>query len=92
MEKYSRVEKPKPESPINENEIRVTTQGLIRNYISYATTLLQVHFFINRPNFAYLTLFLNRMCSYLRSNLVLVHSVIDWILLVDIWIRLVRSL
>ena len=42
MEKYSRVEKPKPESPINENEIRVTTQGLIRNYISYATTLLQV--------------------------------------------------
>ncbi|GMH20421.1 hypothetical protein Nepgr_022262 [Nepenthes gracilis] len=41
MDRYQRVEKPKPESPINENEIRVTTQGLIRNYISYATSLLQ---------------------------------------------------
>lgn len=41
MDRYQRVEKPKPESPINENEIRITTQGLIRNYISYASTLLQ---------------------------------------------------
>ncbi|EXC24177.1 Alba-like protein C9orf23-like protein [Morus notabilis] len=41
MDRYQRVEKPKPESPINENEIRITTQGVIRNYISYATTLLQ---------------------------------------------------
>ncbi|GAB4841308.1 hypothetical protein Ancab_022034 [Ancistrocladus abbreviatus] len=41
MDRYTRVEKPKPESTINENEIRVTTQGLIRNYISYATSLLQ---------------------------------------------------
>ncbi|GAB2298545.1 hypothetical protein Dimus_032611 [Dionaea muscipula] len=41
MDRYQRVEKPKLESPINENEIRVTTQGLIRNYISYATTVLQ---------------------------------------------------
>ncbi|OWM62789.1 glycine-rich cell wall structural protein 1.8 [Punica granatum] len=41
MDRYQRVEKPKPESPINENEIRITTQGLIRNYVSYATTLLQ---------------------------------------------------
>lgn len=44
MDRYQRVEKPKPESPINENEIRITTQGVIRNYISYATTLLQVIF------------------------------------------------
>lgn len=42
MESYRRVEKPKPELPISENEIRITTQGAIRNYISYATTLLQV--------------------------------------------------
>lgn len=42
MDRYQRVEKPKPESPINENEIRITTQGVIRNYITYATTLLQV--------------------------------------------------
>ncbi|KAL2508013.1 Alba DNA/RNA-binding protein [Forsythia ovata] len=41
MDRYQKVEKPKPESPINENEIRITSQGLVRNYISYATTLLQ---------------------------------------------------
>lgn len=45
MDRYQKVEKPKPESPINENEIRITTQGAIRNYITYATTLLQVLFF-----------------------------------------------
>jgi hypothetical protein len=42
MDRYQRVEKPRPEVAINENEIRITTQGLIRNYISYATSLLQV--------------------------------------------------
>ncbi|KAL6978775.1 ribonuclease P [Sarracenia purpurea var. burkii] len=41
MDRYQKVEKPKPELPINENEIRITAQGLVRNYISYATTLLQ---------------------------------------------------
>ncbi|XP_057473574.1 uncharacterized protein LOC130761981 isoform X3 [Actinidia eriantha] len=41
MDRYQKVEKPKPEVPINENEIRITAQGLVRNYISYATTLLQ---------------------------------------------------
>ncbi|KAL8489869.1 hypothetical protein ACS0TY_025671 [Phlomoides rotata] len=41
MDRYQKVEKPKPESPVNENEIRITSQGLVRNYISYATTLLQ---------------------------------------------------
>ncbi|CAA3023821.1 ribonuclease P subunit p25 [Olea europaea subsp. europaea] len=41
MDRYQKVEKPKPESPINENEIRITSQGLVRNYISYATALLQ---------------------------------------------------
>ncbi|CAN4090942.1 unnamed protein product [Withania somnifera] len=41
MDRYQKVEKPRPEEPIKENEIRVTAQGLIRNYISYATTLLQ---------------------------------------------------
>ncbi|KAL0907003.1 hypothetical protein M5K25_025538 [Dendrobium thyrsiflorum] len=41
MDRYQRVEKPRPESAINENEIRITSQGLIRNYISYATSLLQ---------------------------------------------------
>ncbi|GFS46651.1 alba DNA/RNA-binding protein [Actinidia rufa] len=41
MDRYQRVEKPRPEVPINENEIRVTTQGRMRNYITYATTLLQ---------------------------------------------------
>ncbi|XP_055813047.1 uncharacterized protein LOC129882672 [Solanum dulcamara] len=41
MDRYQKVEKPKPELPINENEIRITSQGLVRNYISYANTLLQ---------------------------------------------------
>ncbi|TXG60484.1 hypothetical protein EZV62_015057 [Acer yangbiense] len=41
MDRYQRVEKPKPETPINENEIRITTQGRMRNYITYATTLFQ---------------------------------------------------
>lgn len=46
MDRYQRVEKPRSEnSPINENEIRITTQGRMRNYITYATTLLQVYFF-----------------------------------------------
>jgi len=35
------VDKPRPEiSDIKENEIRITTQGKMRNYISYATNLL----------------------------------------------------
>lgn len=42
MDRYQRVEKPRAEMPINENEIRITTQGRMRNYITYATTLLQV--------------------------------------------------
>ncbi|RWW55800.1 hypothetical protein BHE74_00037523 [Ensete ventricosum] len=42
MDRYQRVEKPRPESAIDENEIRITSQGLIRNYVSYATSLLEV--------------------------------------------------
>ncbi|KAG6529435.1 hypothetical protein ZIOFF_011633 [Zingiber officinale] len=41
MDRYQKVEKPRPESAINENEIRITGQGVIRNYVSYATSLLQ---------------------------------------------------
>ncbi|KAL4352932.1 hypothetical protein GQ457_06G035420 [Hibiscus cannabinus] len=40
MDRYQRMEKPKAEIPINQNEIRITTQGRLRNYITYATTLL----------------------------------------------------
>jgi hypothetical protein len=42
MDLYLRVERPWNESTIEENEIRITAQGLIRNYVSYATSLLQV--------------------------------------------------
>lgn len=42
MEMYNRVEKPKDETPIAENEIRITSMGRARNYITYAMTLLQV--------------------------------------------------
>lgn len=41
MERYQRVNRPRQEAPIKENEVRITTQGLMRNYISYAITLLQ---------------------------------------------------
>ncbi|PKU80124.1 keratin, type I cytoskeletal 9 [Dendrobium catenatum] len=40
MDRYQRVEKPREETPINENEIRITSQGRMRSYISYATNLL----------------------------------------------------
>ncbi|KAL7248156.1 hypothetical protein ACSBR2_002964 [Camellia fascicularis] len=41
MDRYQRVEKPRPETPIK-NEIRITRQGRIRNYIIYATALFQI--------------------------------------------------
>uniref|UniRef100_A0A1D1XWF8 Alba-like protein C9orf23 n=1 Tax=Anthurium amnicola TaxID=1678845 RepID=A0A1D1XWF8_9ARAE len=41
MDRYQRVEKPREETPISENEIRITTQGRMRNYISYAASLIQ---------------------------------------------------
>ncbi|GLT85963.1 hypothetical protein SLE2022_041280 [Rubroshorea leprosula] len=41
MDRYQKVEKPKTETPINENELRITAQGRMRNYISYAISLLQ---------------------------------------------------
>lgn len=58
MDRYQKVEKARRvEEPIKENEIRVTAQGLIRNYISYATTLLQVLLFL--LNFFHLLLVLS---------------------------------
>ncbi|XP_070057959.1 uncharacterized protein LOC107805575 [Nicotiana tabacum] len=41
MDRYQKVQKPRVETPIKEYEIRITTQGRLRNYITYATTLLQ---------------------------------------------------
>ncbi|CAM8984335.1 unnamed protein product [Rhodiola kirilowii] len=41
MDRYRRVEKPRAESEIAENEIRITSQGRMRSYITYAMTLLQ---------------------------------------------------
>ncbi|KAL6493008.1 hypothetical protein OROGR_032767 [Orobanche gracilis] len=41
MDRYQKVEKPKGETPIAENEIRITSQGRMRSYITYALTLLQ---------------------------------------------------
>ncbi|KAI3776503.1 hypothetical protein L1987_46288 [Smallanthus sonchifolius] len=41
MDRYQKVEKPRAEQPINENEIRITSQGRTRNYITYAMSLLQ---------------------------------------------------
>ncbi|XP_039054963.1 ribonuclease P protein subunit p25-like protein [Hibiscus syriacus] len=41
MDWYQKVEKPKAETLINENELRITAQGRMRNCISYSITLLQ---------------------------------------------------
>ncbi|KAG4934555.1 hypothetical protein JHK87_048557 [Glycine soja] len=41
MDRYQKVEKPRAETPIDENEIRITSQGRMRNYITYAMSLLQ---------------------------------------------------
>nr|AFK39416.1 unknown [Lotus japonicus] len=41
MDRYQKVEKPRAETSIDENEIRITSQGRMRNYITYAMTLLQ---------------------------------------------------
>ncbi|KAE7995853.1 hypothetical protein FH972_000618 [Carpinus fangiana] len=40
MDRYQRVEKPRPKTPIKENEIRLPIRRM-RNYITYATSLLQ---------------------------------------------------
>ena len=45
MDRYQRVEKPRADTPIDENEIRITSQGRMRSYISYAMNLLQVLLF-----------------------------------------------
>lgn len=44
MDKYRRVEKSKnhDESPVEANEIRITQQGNVRSYISYANGLFAV--------------------------------------------------
>ncbi|XP_038982285.1 heterogeneous nuclear ribonucleoprotein 87F-like [Phoenix dactylifera] len=42
MDRYQRVQKPKEATSVNENEIRITAQGRMRSYITYATSLLQV--------------------------------------------------
>eukprot|EP01089_Gocevia_fonbrunei_P010610 TRINITY_DN23550_c0_g1_i1.p1 TRINITY_DN23550_c0_g1~~TRINITY_DN23550_c0_g1_i1.p1 ORF type:complete len:319 (-),score=105.53 TRINITY_DN23550_c0_g1_i1:107-1063(-) len=41
MDAYRRVHKPKEESDIEEKEIRITTQGKPRNFITYATGLFK---------------------------------------------------
>ena len=42
IDRYQRVEKPKAETPIDENEIQINNQGGMRNYITYAMSLLHV--------------------------------------------------
>ncbi|VAH93434.1 unnamed protein product [Triticum turgidum subsp. durum] len=41
MDRYQRVEKPRNETPIRENEIRITALGRMRNYIGYGMSLLE---------------------------------------------------
>jgi len=53
MDRYQKVEKPRAETPIDENEIRITSQGRMRNYITYAMSLLQVRFLKPKLKFAW---------------------------------------
>lgn len=46
MDRYQKVEKPKTETAISENELRITAQGRLRNYISYAISLLEVFIYL----------------------------------------------
>jgi hypothetical protein len=39
--KYKRVQKKKEENNIKNNEIRITSSGQTRNYITYATSLFE---------------------------------------------------
>ena len=43
MDRYQRAEKPKANTPIDENEIQITSQGRMRNYITYDMSLLHVY-------------------------------------------------
>lgn len=52
MEKYQKVQKPRPETPYNENEMRITSMGLVGNYVNYAASLFQV----KTPFFCFLVL------------------------------------
>jgi hypothetical protein len=49
MDKYEKIEKPREEAEIKDNEIRITTKGKMRNSISYATTLFKVRAFPPPP-------------------------------------------
>ncbi len=50
MDKYEKVERPREEPEIKDNEIRITTKGKVRNSISYATTLFKVALAIPGPS------------------------------------------
>ena len=89
MDRYQRVEKPRPDTPINENEIRITAQGRMRNYITYATTLLQVSFFVSiciRVMLLIWNLGINMhyeiFCYFLHFDIV---STVLWILTYGMW-------
>ena len=41
MDRYRRMDKPKPDVPIEENEVRIMATGKMRNYITYASSLLE---------------------------------------------------
>ncbi|KAH7575675.1 hypothetical protein JRO89_XS02G0190300 [Xanthoceras sorbifolium] len=71
MERYQKVEKPKTENAISENELRITAQGRLRNYISYAISLFQVFFFL------FFNLLLFYMCSRIalhRANEIILKA------------------
>lgn len=42
MDRYVRVEQPREQPSIEDNEIRVMSSGKLHSYVAYATTLMTV--------------------------------------------------
>lgn len=79
MDRYQKVEKPRPEVPINENEIRITASGLVRNYLTYATTLLQVLLPFRSSNLLlYFLLALVDRTVFSGSRVLFFGILVDW--------------
>ena len=72
FEFFLMVEKPKADTSVDENEIQITSQGRMRNYITYAMSLLHVFlsvgffFFFFEQNVSDILLKKQRKSWYIR--------------------------
>ncbi|PWA87355.1 hypothetical protein CTI12_AA131900 [Artemisia annua] len=68
MVRYQKVEKPRAEQLIDENEIRITSQGRMRSYITYAMALLQVASLLLIHNVVVWGCLFKLICGALRQH------------------------